>query len=71
MVKQENVSSDKNVVEELLSSHIQYNKYLENLNLFNSKLSETQCNNEIMDINDKLKELHTESVSNEYNKLEA
>ena len=70
MVKQENVNSDKNVLEELLSSHIQYNKYLENLNLFNTKLSETQCNDEIIDINDKLKELHTESVSNEYDKLE-
>ena len=70
MVKQENVNSDKNVLEELLSSHIQYNKYLENLNLFNTKLSETQCNNEIININNKLKELHIESVSNEYDKLE-
>ena len=64
MVKQENESSEKSVIEELLSSHIDYQTHISEEARLTKKIINCENETEIIKINEKLNKLNEWALSN-------
>jgi ATP-binding cassette subfamily F protein 1 len=71
MVRQENGLSNKTVIDELLSSHENYQSYLEKEKQLNETLSKLDNKEQILDITEKLKKLNDWAICNKLNTIES
>ena len=71
MVQQENNTSEKSVIQELLSSHEKYQNYINQENKLNDLLQTLEEEDQILNTNEELNKLNEWAVSNGINTTES